>query len=60
MIHGKTDPVAPIQHIRALVERFPDLTLQELNGGHQLSLVYPHFVNRLIAARAQPGGWHGR
>lgn len=48
LIHGRADPSAPIQHVRALVERFPDLTLRELNGGHHLYLTLPRLVNRLI------------
>lgn len=48
LVHGKTDPVAPIQYIRGLAERFPDLTLRELNGGHHLYLAYPRLINQLI------------
>lgn len=49
LVHGTTDPIAPIQYIRGLVERFPDLALREVNGGHHLYLMYPRLVNRLIS-----------
>jgi len=50
LIHGRHDPVAPIEHVRGLVGRFPDLALRELRGGHHLYLMYPRLVNRLITA----------
>ncbi len=56
LIHGRHDPIAPIHHIRALVERFPDLTLRELKGGHHLYLMYPRLVNRLITEPAPRRG----
>jgi pimeloyl-ACP methyl ester carboxylesterase len=52
LIHGKHDPIAPIQHIRTLVNRFPDLALRELKGGHHLYLMYPRLVNRLMTQPA--------
>ena len=52
LIHGRNDPIAPIQYVRSLVDRFPDLALRELRGGHHLYLMYPRLVNRLIAATA--------
>lgn len=51
LIHGTGDPVAPIQHIRVLVDRFPDLALRELNGQHHLYLAYPRLLNRFILDR---------
>lgn len=48
LIHGTGDPVASIQHVRALLEGFPNLTLKELNGGHHPYLMYPRLLNRLI------------
>jgi pimeloyl-ACP methyl ester carboxylesterase len=48
LIHGRHDPIAPIDHVRSLVDRFPDLALRELKGGHHLYLMYPRLVNRLI------------
>jgi hypothetical protein len=53
-VHGKAEPAAPISHIQALVQRFPDLTLHELNGTHHLYLTYPGLVNRLIIGEARP------
>ena len=50
LIHGKSDSTAPIEHVRGLVERFPNLTLRELNGGHHLYLLYPRLVNRIVAS----------
>ena len=52
LIHGRHDPVAPIDHVRGLVDRFPDLTLRELKGGHHLYLMYPRLLNRLMTGRA--------
>jgi pimeloyl-ACP methyl ester carboxylesterase len=52
LIHGKNDPIAPIQYVRSLVNRFPDLALRELNGGHHLYLAYPQLLNRLMAKEA--------
>ena len=52
LIHGRHDPIAPIHHIRSLVERFPDLTLRELKGGHHLYLMYPRLLNRLLTEPA--------
>ena len=49
LIHGRHDPIAPIQYVRGLVDRFPNLTLRELRGGHHLYLMYPRLVNRLIS-----------
>jgi len=49
LIHGRHDPVAPIQYVRILVDRFPGLALRELKGGHHLYLMYPRLVNRLIS-----------
>lgn len=48
LIHGKHDPIAPIDHVRSLVDRFPDLALRELKGGHHLYLMYPRLLNRLM------------
>ena len=48
LIHGKHDPIAPVQYVRDLVNRFPDLTLREVNGGHHLYLAYPRLLNRLM------------
>lgn len=50
LVHGTGDPSAPIQNVRCLVERFPDLALREVNGGHHLYLSHPRLLNRLIAA----------
>ena len=55
LVHGRHDPIAPIQHVRSLLNRFPDLRLRELNGGHHLYLMYPRLVNRLITAAANGG-----
>ena len=52
LIHGRHDPVAPIEHVRGLVDRFPDLALRELKGGHHLYLMYPRLLNRLIVEAA--------
>jgi pimeloyl-ACP methyl ester carboxylesterase len=52
LIHGRNDPIAPVQYVRSLVDRFPDLALREMRGGHHLYLMYPRLVNRLIAAPA--------
>ena len=52
MIHGRHDLVAPLAHIRGLLERFPDLTLKELRGDHHLYLMYPRLLNRLITERS--------
>jgi len=52
LIHGRHDLVAPLAHIRGLLERFPDLTLEELPGGHHLYLMYPRLLNRLITERS--------
>ncbi len=52
LIHGRHDPIAPIEHVRGVVERFPDLTLRELKGGHHLYLMYPRLLNRLMTAAA--------
>lgn len=51
LIHGRQDPIAPIEHVRRLVERFPDLSLRELRGGHHLYLMYPRLLNRLVTER---------
>jgi pimeloyl-ACP methyl ester carboxylesterase len=48
LVHGRHDPIAPIEYVRGLVDRFPDVTLRELNGGHHLYLMFPRLVNRLI------------
>lgn len=48
LIHGRHDPIAPIEHLRALVDRFPDLALRELRGGHHLYLMYPRLLIRLL------------
>lgn len=48
LIHGKHDPIAPIQYVRDLVNRFPDLRLREVNGGHHLYLLYPRLLSRLM------------
>lgn len=56
LIHGKTDPIAPVQYVRTLAERFPDLAFRELNGNHHLYLAYPRLVNRLIKGRVRAGG----
>jgi pimeloyl-ACP methyl ester carboxylesterase len=48
LLHGRHDPIAPIQHIRSLVDRLPDLALRELRGGHHLYLMYPRLLNRLM------------
>jgi len=50
LVHGTGDPSAPIEYVRGLVERFPDLALREVNGGHHLYLSHPRLLNRLIAA----------
>ena len=52
LIHGRHDPIAPIEHVRGLVDRFPDLALRELRGGHHLYLMYPRLLNRLITEAA--------
>ncbi len=52
LIHGRHDPVAPIEHVRSLVDRFPDLALRELKGGHHLYLMYPRLLNRLMTEAA--------
>jgi pimeloyl-ACP methyl ester carboxylesterase len=52
LIHGRHDPVAPIEHVRGLVDRFPDLALRELKGGHHLYLMYPRLLNRLMTEAA--------
>ena len=52
LIHGRHDLVAPLAHIRGLLERFRDLTLEELHGGHHLYLMYPSLLNRLITERS--------
>ena len=52
LIHGRHDPVAPIAHIRGLLERFPDLALKEFRGGHHLYLMYPRLLNHLITERS--------
>ena len=48
LIHGRNDLIAPVQYVRSLVDRFPDLALREMRGGHHLYLMYPRLVNRLI------------
>ena len=48
LIHGTHDPIAPIRYVRDLRNRFPDLTLREVNGGHHLYLAYPQLLNRLM------------
>ena len=55
LIHGRHDPIAPVQHIRELLGRFPDLTLCELNGGHHLYLTFPRLLNRLIVEAGRRG-----
>lgn len=52
LIHGRHDPIAPIEHVRGLVDRFPDLALRELKGGHHLYLMYPRLLNRLMTEAA--------
>src|SRR6266571_6540716 len=52
LIHGRHDLVAPLAHIRGLLERFPELTLKELRGDHHLYLMYPRLLNRLITERS--------
>jgi pimeloyl-ACP methyl ester carboxylesterase len=52
LIYGRHDLVAPLAHIRGLLERFPDLTLKELRGDHHLYLMYPRLLNRLITERS--------
>jgi pimeloyl-ACP methyl ester carboxylesterase len=52
LVHGRHDPIAPIRYVRALVARFPDVVLRELNGGHHPYLVYPRLVNRFITTTA--------
>ena len=56
LIHGRHDPTAPIQHVRGLVERFPDLALRELNGGHHVYLAYPRLLNRLMTGGRSGAG----
>lgn len=55
LVHGRHDPIAPIEHVRTLVDRFPDLALRELKGGHHLYLMYPRLLNRLMTEALTEG-----
>jgi pimeloyl-ACP methyl ester carboxylesterase len=48
LVHGISDPVVPVAHIRELAGRFPDLRSRELRGGHHLYLMFPRVLNRIL------------
>ena len=52
LVHGTADSVSPIEHVRELATRFPDLALRELDGDHHLYLTDARTVNRVISERA--------
>ncbi len=52
LVHGTADSVSPIEHVRELATRFPDLALREIDGDHHLYLTDAHTVNRVITESA--------
>ncbi len=56
LVHGVADDVAPIEHIRCLVEQFLDLALWEVDGDHHAYLTHPDVLNRLIAGHVEGSG----
>lgn len=56
LVHGVADDVAPIEHVRCLVEQFPDLALREVEGDHHAYLAHPDVLNRLIAGHVDRSG----
>jgi pimeloyl-ACP methyl ester carboxylesterase len=55
LVHGRTDRVSPIEHVRGLAARFPDLALLELDGDHHVYLTDALAVNRVITGGAFSG-----
>lgn len=52
LVHGTADSVSPIEHVRELATRFPDLALREIDGDHHVYLTDAHTVNRVITEGA--------